>query len=612
MGVIGHLVAFGDNLKQRLESMLLGNQLKRGGVAGYLIALALMALALLLRLAAAPLDAGLQYLTFFPAIALAAVIGGLGPGVFAIVVGIGFASFILFPPYYTISLTALQQNLWSNIIFFIDGIIVCLLVEGLRRYQDKLSDSGMTLKQTGQIIQTTSEGFWLCDTSGKLLEVNDSYCRMTGYTRQELLAMRITDLEANESPEEIAEHTRQLIAWGHGVFETRHRRKDGSLVDVEVSASFSAGYGGAFIVFVRNISERKRAENELRDSEERFRQLFEKAPVGIAMARQDQKIFIANAALCSMFGYTQEELRHLSITDDLTHPDYRNQTRGLVAGVLKGDFPIYSTEKKYLRKGGKAFWGRIVATEIKSSVSQSRLIMGIVEDITERIEREERRLTEVKEQKDTLVREVHHRIKNNLQGVIGLLQQYTSAHPQIADVIGVLVGRIYSIALIHGLQAQTLTEEINLSGLMENIISASGCAAKYTDELLRPVLLNRDEAVPVALVLNELVTNACKYQPSGGTISVSVKGDYPEVVISVSNLIDTGKASAPGGGQGLKLVKSLLPKKSAALQITQVGDIFSVCLKLTQPVVIFDLCSDYDQGGRPCPYILSCWSKTTA
>ena len=397
----------------------------------------------------------------------------------------------------------------------------------------------------------------------------------------------------------------------HG--ETVNRRKDGSLYDEALVIAPVADEDGAirhFVAIMQDITGRKQAEVELRDSEERFRQLFEKAPVGIAMARQDQKIFLANAAFCRMYGYTQEELRHLTITD-LTHPEYRDRTRHLSTSVLDGETPVYSLEKKYLRKDGGAFWGKVIATEIKGATPQTRYIMGIVEDITERVEQEAYRLNEVKEQKDMLVREVHHRIKNNLQGVAGLLQQYASAHPGMADVIGVLTNRIYSIAIIHGLQANALMEEIDLARLMESIMSASGCDAKYTNELMRPVLLNKDNAIPVALALNELVTNACKYCSSLGPVFIRIKGDYPEVVINIANHIDNSKAATAGNGHGLRLVKSLLPKKSSTLLITRVGDIFSVELKLAPPAVIFDLCLNYNNGGRTCPYILSCWSKTT-
>ncbi|MGZ5056237.1 MAG: PAS domain S-box protein [Methylobacter sp.] len=93
-------------------------------------------------------------------------------------------------------------------------------------------------KKYDSVIQTISEGFWQVNTEGCLLEVNPAYARLSGYSKAELIGMRIADLEAQESPEQIAQHIRDVVLHGTDVFETRHRRKDGSLWDVEISVSF--------------------------------------------------------------------------------------------------------------------------------------------------------------------------------------------------------------------------------------------------------------------------------------------------------------------------------------------------------------------------------------
>ena len=113
------------------------------------------------------------------------------------------------------------------------------------------------------ILQTTADGFWVVDTEGKVMEANEAYCRMSGYTRAELLALRIRDIDAVEEPAEIAARIRCFIEKGSEAFETRHRRKDGSVFDVEVSATYLETGGGQFVCFCRDITERKRAEEEL-------------------------------------------------------------------------------------------------------------------------------------------------------------------------------------------------------------------------------------------------------------------------------------------------------------------------------------------------------------
>jgi len=439
-------------------------------------------------------------------------------------------------------------------------------------------------------LNAAANGIVITDVDAHIQWVNPAFTQLTGFSLEESLG---------RNPSELIKSGKHDLAFYQNLWETIlsgqewhgeivNRRKDGSLYDGALVITPVIGADGTiqhFVAIMQDITERKRTEAELRDSEERFRQLFEKAPIGIAMAKQDQKIFIANEAFSRMYGYTQEELRHLTISD-LTHPEYRDQTRHLATSVLEGDIPVYSFDKKYLRKDGGTFWGHIVATEVKGDIPQTRYIMGIVKDITERVERETLRLTEVKEQKDMLVREVHHRIKNSLQGVIGLLRQFGLDHPAMAEVIDTAAGKIHSIAIIHGLQAQTLTEEVELASLMESIINASACSVACANELPCLVLLNKDEAVPIALVLNELVANACKHRSGGDPVAINLGVDGLYTVITISNHFDSTYPAMTEGGQGLHLVKSLLPKESASLLIMRAGNVFSVELKLTGPVVI--------------------------
>ena len=119
-------------------------------------------------------------------------------------------------------------------------------------------------------IETTHDGFWIADGTGRLLDVNDAYARRSGYTRDELLAMTIADLEAVETPEDVAAHVAAIRASGHARFETVHRAKDGTTWPLEITTSYSASQDRLF-VFVRDISERREAERALREAEERFR-----------------------------------------------------------------------------------------------------------------------------------------------------------------------------------------------------------------------------------------------------------------------------------------------------------------------------------------------------
>lgn len=113
------------------------------------------------------------------------------------------------------------------------------------------------------ILRSAMDGIWIEDIHGRLLDVNDAYCRMSGYTEQELLGMPISDLEAVESAADVEEHIKNIIAWGEDRFETRQRRKDGSIYDVEASTIYIPDGGGRIVAFLRDITDRKRSEEEL-------------------------------------------------------------------------------------------------------------------------------------------------------------------------------------------------------------------------------------------------------------------------------------------------------------------------------------------------------------
>ena|GEM_PF-915706 len=118
-------------------------------------------------------------------------------------------------------------------------------------------------KQHRAIIATAKDGFYCADLEGRIVDVNQSYCDMTGYRRDELLAMRIADVDANETAEEIQTHIQHMMQTGSDRFVTRHRRKDGGLLQIEASVNFLPFGGGKFVVFMRDITERKQAEDVL-------------------------------------------------------------------------------------------------------------------------------------------------------------------------------------------------------------------------------------------------------------------------------------------------------------------------------------------------------------
>ncbi|MDP1774793.1 MAG: EAL domain-containing protein [Methylobacter sp.] len=171
-----------------------------------------------------------------------------------------------------------------------------------KKVVERSAEVQQRLSKYHSVIQNTGEGFWQVDREGRLLEVNPAYALLSGYSEQELIGMRITDLDALESPEETDGRIRKIMRQGTDTFETRHRRKDGRVWDVEVNVSFISEEGGYFVCFFRDITERKRIKQELRIAATSFETLE-----GIIITDANEVIVRVNRAFTQITGYTPEE-----------------------------------------------------------------------------------------------------------------------------------------------------------------------------------------------------------------------------------------------------------------------------------------------------------------
>jgi two-component system cell cycle sensor histidine kinase/response regulator CckA len=130
------------------------------------------------------------------------------------------------------------------------------------------------------VLQTALDGYIAVDPAGRIGEVNEAYCEMVGYTRDELLGMSVAGLDASEAGREMAARIERITALGLDRFETQHRRKDGGVIDVECSVRRLPERGGTFVCFIRDVTHEKRAREALRRSEEQFRQAQKLESVG--------------------------------------------------------------------------------------------------------------------------------------------------------------------------------------------------------------------------------------------------------------------------------------------------------------------------------------------
>jgi PAS domain S-box-containing protein len=135
--------------RERFSSLL---PKERGSIQHYFLAAVLIALALWIRLAIAPIQAGYQYLTFFPAVAIAAVVGGYRVGLFTLIVALAIATYIFTPPYYSFSLEVFRSSLWTNLVFLMDGVVVSFSIEAMHRYRKKYQDKFTVATESEQRV----------------------------------------------------------------------------------------------------------------------------------------------------------------------------------------------------------------------------------------------------------------------------------------------------------------------------------------------------------------------------------------------------------------------------------------------------------------------------
>ncbi len=176
------------------------------------------------------------------------------------------------------------------------------------------------LIQLKAMIDISLDGFWIVDLMGNLLQVNEAYAKISGYSIDELVNMNISQLEAIEGAEQIKAHIAKVVAQGYDLFETRHRHKDGHIIDIEISVAFLPEFQ-QFCVFCRDITERKLMENELKASEAKFRSIIEASPVPMALNDEQLNITFLNPAFVQTFGYSLDDIPTLADWWPKAYPD---------------------------------------------------------------------------------------------------------------------------------------------------------------------------------------------------------------------------------------------------------------------------------------------------
>ncbi|MCG3201283.1 MAG: hypothetical protein NFCOHLIN_01149 [Gammaproteobacteria bacterium] len=413
--------------------------------------------------------------------------------------------------------------------------------------------------------------------ASRFTDVNEECCRMFGHTRTELMSMSPVDLFAPATRARVPELAAALLRDGHLRLDVDHITGAGHRAAADVAVTLFEVHGQRMAMAIaRDISARRSAEESLRESTERLRLIGRSVREVFYIAAPDfSKIYYVNEAFERLFGIPSERLTTEPMAwMHAAHPGDHDAIRAVIAGLGRG----VSAEIEYriIRPDGteRWLWAR---PQLIDAGDGEALAIGIVEDITERRMSEESRLREAYRQRDALVREVHHRIKNNLQGVAGLLQQQAMQNPGIAGPIDKAIGRMQTVAVVYGLQGAAGYAQITLRDMLAAIargveeLTGARIAVRPDQRTASPPRVREGEAVPLALAVNELIVNAVKHadepRPGGvAGVEITLTETPGAATITIRN---PGALPAgfefdyrSGTGVGLGLVRTLLPRNS--------------------------------------------------
>ncbi len=433
-----------------------------------------------------------------------------------------------------------------GIAIFVAIVFIALLKNQVRRATDGILKREASLRESEEkfrsYIDHSPEGIFVTDEEGRYLEVNRTACDMTGYTEEELLAMGITDWAPAECREATRHLFRIMLEQGHVSGELEFLHKNGSrrwrsVNAVKLSETRCLG-------FTKDITERKSAENTLRLQAMVLEQIHD----SVTVTDLRGTITYVNQAERSRLGYEQKELIGRSVEvygeDSLRGATQRQIIEQTLAkGQWRGEVVNF------------AVTGQPVILDCRTSLvfdenGQPIGMCGVATDISDRKKFEESLRSSLAE-KEVLLREVHHRVKNNLAAIIGLLdlQRSSIQDAEVQRMLVELSNRVRSMSLVHEkLYRSDSLSNIDCQDYLDDLIFQLRCSYDTRDihfeVTATGVEMPLDVAVPCGIIVNELITNSLKYafpdkKPRPGTdgcrIQVSLARNRESYTLTVSD-----------------------------------------------------------------------------
>jgi PAS domain S-box-containing protein len=349
-----------------------------------------------------------------------------------------------------------------------------------------------------------------------------------------------------------------------------------------------SGFMVAGIGLIRPIFERIfRSERELEESERRFRSYFELPLVGVAIVSPMRQWITVNDRLCDILGYSKDELGAASM-DEIAFAEDLDRERGLGMGIFDGSIDGYSMDKRFIRKNGALAWTSQAVRCVRDSSGAPSYYVVILQDISERKVAEERLRRSVTE-KDALLRELYHRTKNNMQMICSMLNLESTqvGDPKLIEEFHLISDKIVSMSLVHemlyvsrDLTSIDLADYIrDLCALLRQSYLATASRIRL-DVDIESIRVPIDTAIPLGLMLNELVTNALKHAfPGGREGSICISGARAgtgEIVLVVADDgigLPSGFEAEESRSMGFRTVYALAEQIRGSVSIRAEGGV---------------------------------------
>lgn len=466
---------------------------------------------------------------------------------------------------------------WYNSLLYNDeGEVVAIysMTHDVTDRENALDYAKRSMMSYQDLFNSISDAIYLIDNQGTILEANTGLERTFGYKRSEVIGqnMRILSAPGKYDEEQVMEIISSSREGRPGKYEGWAKKKNGEIIPTEYLVNPGSYFGEQVkIVVERDISERKQSELALKHREGLFSKLFNTSPIGIALLNEHKEVEMVNDGFEHLFGYREDELKGLEL-DKLIVPE-----KGKLEAVkLTESEQVKEAVEKRIRKDGSIVDVIIYAVPV---VVEKKVvaIYGIYVDITDRRKAEED-LQKSLHEKEMLLAEVHHRVKNNLAVITGLLelQSFSTNSNTASRILRESQLRVNSIAMVHEklYQSENFSEVDmgqyihELSKMIHNMMKRSDLKVNIETEITS-VKLPITQAIPCGLILNEILTNSFKHafeDRNTGEICIQLKQPDEKLILVIKDNgvgIPAEQSSSINESMGMTIIKTLAKQLSA-------------------------------------------------